>query len=226
MNSIINDRKNKKNEIIKQTAITITHPSILKTPYLKIKHRSSTSKLETTFIEWKTIDDRFTESNLGFQGKRNSQKGILRESFAFYSRHRLKIIPRLQKEGTTMKSVEPTGRIPDIIQSTIGGLSAAWQSRLVNSFQHANGSAGVATRAPRAFVLRFFEPLSPLNAHNALIPSVSLARCGKERKKREEWRFNGELRRRVISVDWRIWGWCWSFSWIMKWFWKFVCINV
>lgn len=51
MNSIINDRKNKKNEIIKQTAITITHPSILKTPYLKIKHRSSTSKLETTFIE-------------------------------------------------------------------------------------------------------------------------------------------------------------------------------
>lgn len=68
-------------------------------------------RLETT-IERKTVDDRFTESNLGFQGKRNSQKRILRESFAFYSRHRLKIIPRLQKEGTTMKSVEPTGHHP------------------------------------------------------------------------------------------------------------------
>lgn len=50
----------------------------------------------------------------------------------------------------------------------------------------ANESAGVATRAPRVFLFRFFEPLSSLNVHNALIPSVSLARRGKERKKRKK----------------------------------------
>ena len=76
--------------------------------------------------------------------ERERERDASRILCAFCARHRrynrLKIIPRLQKGGTTMKSVGSTGRIPDISRSTMAGLSAARQSRLVNSVSHTNGS--------------------------------------------------------------------------------------
>lgn len=62
------------------------------------------------------------------------------------------------KEGggaTTMKSIRPTGRIADISRSTIAGLSAVRQSRLVNSLSHTNGWASVATDARAHRTLQF-----------------------------------------------------------------------
>lgn len=111
--------------------------------------------------------DKFVEPNTPFEGIEETNRRWNREAFrgscAFCSRHQrynpFKIIPRLQREeggrATTMKSIRPTGRIADISRSTIAGLSAVRQSRLVNSLSHTNGWASVATDARAHRTLRF-----------------------------------------------------------------------
>lgn len=126
------------------------------------------SNSKTTTYRRKSIMnvDKFVETNTSFEGIEETNRRWNREAFrwscAFCSHHQrynpFKIIPRLQRgggEATTMKSIRPTGRIADISWSTIAGLSAVRQSRLVNSLSHTNGWASVATDARAHRTLHF-----------------------------------------------------------------------